>query len=147
MSSFKIISQFKFIKSFNLKVNTTKFCQSEISQKSPRVQSLFPEKTSPRRILEVLFPEKTSPQRILEVLFPEKTAHFGSTVPGKKRRRESSAFWKYCSRKKISKRCESRSDGCHKVIEHLFSTSCHNVGTLPRLEKSNVPTRGRGPKK
>jgi len=72
MSSFKIISQFKFIKSFNLKVNTTKFCQSEISQKSPRVQSLFPEKTSPRRILEVLFPEKTSPQRILEVLFTEK---------------------------------------------------------------------------
>ncbi len=39
-------------------------------------------------------PGKTSPRvkRILEVLFP------------KKRRRESSAFWKYCSRKKIAKR-------------------------------------------
>jgi hypothetical protein len=76
-SSFQIFSQFQFIKSFYLKVNTTKICLSEISHREsksrPRVQksSAFWKYCSRKK------------QRILEVLFPEKTAHFGSTVPGK----------------------------------------------------------------
>jgi hypothetical protein len=57
--TFQIISQFQFIKSFNFKVNTTKFCLSEIKvTASPKVAA------SPKvkRILEVLFPEKTLPR-------------------------------------------------------------------------------------
>ena len=60
-------------------MNTTKFCLSDIKvAASPKVKV--------KRILEVLFPEKTSPGVKSNLI------------------RESSAFWKHCSRKK---RCRS----------------------------------------
>jgi hypothetical protein len=98
----------------------------------------------------------------LEVLFPEKTAHFGSTVPGKniaaspkvtaslkvKRilevlfpEKKSSAFWKYCSRKK---RCRESKSQAHfgstvpgkkvkRILEVLF------LEKRPRLSRASAP--------
>jgi hypothetical protein len=51
---------------------------------------------------------------------------------------QSSAFLKYCSRKKPSIfeiLFHGKNNGGLQVIQHLFPATCHNVGTLPRMEK------------